>query len=213
MSRIGLCALAAVVVAGCGSSGGLGGSKPTGIASIAAQCFQYGGPAESGAPCRSPDGEWKVIYGWHPRGLFFRRGAGVEVEKYSSHDACCDMVTWVKPHTLLFVDDYRLLRLDPATGRSRQIAAFSDFVASPNERWLAGWADPGPHDASTVYVESPDGRTCLVVPHTTHESDTAAGFTPDSENAIVARSPFSPNNGTTGASQLVQYPISALPAC
>ncbi|HLX31793.1 MAG TPA: hypothetical protein VKR79_03375 [Gaiellaceae bacterium] len=162
--------------------------------------------------CRSPDGAWSVTYTPSPGTLWVKRPGSGAVRAYRSRDSCCTYITWAEPHTLLFDDDYRLMRLDPVTRRHAMIANWSDFVVSPDGRWIAGWDFTPPEEAGTVGVLSVDGKTCLVVPHNARLSDEAAGFTQDSKNVIVVRWPFVPNNGTTGSSQLVQYPISALPA-
>jgi hypothetical protein len=204
----GTCAIA-LLAAGCGGSGTPPGAKPTGTASITQQCLQYAGPGTGGTTCRSPDGAWKVTY--RRAGLYLnRRGTGTSLRMYHSNDSCCDMITWVRPHTLLFVDDYRVFRLDPATRRRSKIAGFSNFVVSPNQRWLAGWADAGPNETSTVDIESTKGTNCLAVPHTPHQTDTAAGFTPDGKNVIVRRMQFSTSGGPYGLARLVQYAIGSL---
>jgi hypothetical protein len=201
--------LMGLVLAGCGGTGRSQGTKPTGIASIAPRCAQYPRP---GMTCSSPDGAWSVRYTRNPGTLWVTRLGPVSVRAYQSKDSCCTYITWAKPHTLLFDDDYRLMRLDPITRKHTMIASWSNFVVSPNGRWIAGWASGPPEEAETVGVLSVAGTTCLVVPHNPHQSDEAAGFTQDSKNVIVARSPFVPNNGTTGSPQLVQYAISSLRA-
>lgn len=204
--------LVGLVVGGCGS-GARDGSKPTGIASAAAQCAQY---PYAGLTCRSPDGRWTLTY--EPGHIYVTgRASHKRLLVYRSRDACCDMISWVKPHALLFVDDYRVFRVDVAPGgisslHRIKIADWSNFVISPDERMIAGWADAGPEDSSTVEVEPSTGGDCFSVPHTAHESDTAVGFTKNGRAVIVARSPFSPNDGVTGPSHLVQYALASLRA-
>jgi hypothetical protein len=134
---------------------------------------------------------------------------------YQSNDDCCSNVMWAKPHTLLFDDDYRLFRLDPVTRKHTLIAGWSDFFVSPDGRWIAGWAYSGEDSAAppeTVGVLSIDGKTCLAVPHRSHENDVAAGFTRDGKSVVVKRQPYDPGNGITSSDyKLVAYAISSLP--
>lgn len=184
------------------------GVKPTGIAAIAPQCAQYPSP---GLTCRSPDGAWEVTYTRGPGTLWLTgRRTGVRFRAYHSTDSCCTYITWAKPHTLLFDDDYRLMTLDPATRKLTLLAGFSDFVVSRDGRWVAGFALHPPEDAETVGVLSLADRTCLVVPHTSHQTDETAGFTRDNQGVIVERSSFSPNEGATGSRHLVQFALSSL---
>jgi hypothetical protein len=182
------------------------GTKPTGTVATSLQCALYPTP---GTACRSPDGAWSVTY---KRGqlLVARRGQR-GVRAYQSDSFCCDYITWAKPHTLLFDDDYQLMRLDPVTRKHRTIAGWSDFVVSPDGRWIAGWGQGSEISPERVGVRSVEGKTCLVVPRDSHQKDEAAGFTQDSKNVIVKRWPYEPDNGATGPSQLVQYAISSLP--
>jgi hypothetical protein len=163
----------------------------------------------SGAACRSPDGAWSVAY--TGGSLRLRHRGSASAWAYKSYDSCCTNVMWARPHTLLFVDDYRVFRLDPVTRKHTIIAGWSNIVVSPNGRWIAGWDLSSAIDSETVGALSGDGKTCLVVPQTSHESDEAAGFTPDSKSVIVKRWRFEPNNGPTGSSHLVAYAISSLP--
>lgn len=115
---------------------------------------------------------------------------------------------WVKPHLLIFPSDYPLVNsLDPSTHNVTLLGQLSDFLVSPNGRWVAG---PGPGDpkvspeANTIYLLSVGGRECLVVPG---RSADIAGFTPDSQNVIVRVYA----HGTTA---LRQFAISSLhPTC
>lgn len=207
MKRLGLFALLAVITTGCG--GASRGMKPTSVAASTQACAQA--PA-SGMTCRSPDGAWTVRFYSGPGTLWLaRRGGGPSwVKAYRSHDACCAEITWAKPHTLLFDDDYRLFHLDPATRRHMKVAGWSTFVVSPDGRWIAGYDQGPPEEAETVGVIPISGARCGTVPHTAHQSDEVVGFTADSKNVIVARSDFVPNNGPTGSSSLIQYAINGL---
>lgn len=202
--------LVGLLATGCGIGNPDQGSQPTGTASIAPQCAQYPDP---GLTCRSPDGAWTLSFTRGPGTLWLtHRRAHRRIRAYTSSNSCCTYISWVKPHTLFFDDDYRVMRLDPATRKHTTIAGWSDFFASPDGQWLVGWASGSPEEAETVGVRSTAGATCLVVPRTASESDEAVGFTPDSQNVVVSRRPFSPNNGPTGPSHLVQYAIASLPA-
>lgn len=129
---------------------------------------------------------------------------------YHSTDSCCDFITWVKPHLLLFDDDYRVMKLDPATRKVSVIAGFSNFVVSPDGRWVAGFAAGPPELAESVGVLSLRKRLCLEVVHGSRQTDQIAGFTRDSKGVIVERSAFIPNESATGPRQLVQFPLTSL---
>jgi hypothetical protein len=211
-SRFALAVLLGLFLAGCAGGGtDVSASDVT----AAAVCAQY---PTSGTSCSSPDGAFSVTFiGAQPRGsihLFAGGSGGVMV--YHSTNGCCTDMAWAKPHTLLFDDDYQLIRLDPVTRKHRIISDWSDFVVSPDGRWIAGWAYSGGDSVAppeTVGVLSIDGKTCLSVPHSSNESDEAAGFTQDGKSVIVTRRPFDPGEGVTSSSiKLVAYPISSLPA-
>jgi len=121
-------------------------------------------------------------------------------------DSCCYELTWVTPHVLVFDNvDFLVLALRPPSMHARLLAQASDFVVSPNGKWVAVWSSTPPDVAQTVAVVSIDGTTCLAVPRSSNENDTAAGFTADSRNVIVSRT-------TRGSSQqLVGLAISSLP--
>lgn len=204
--------LLGLTLAGCGES--VTAVSDADVAE-AAVCAQY---PTSGTSCSSPDGAFSVTFtGTEPRGSIelSRGGARSVLVMYHSTNACCTDVTWAKPHTLLFDDDYQLIRLEPLTRTHTTIASWSDFVVSPDGRWIAGYSYVGGSAAPalTVRVLSVDGKTCLAVPHGSHESDSPAGFTRDGKRVIVGREPYDPGNGVTGGpSQLVSYAISSLPA-
>lgn len=204
-SRFALLALIGLLLAGCGGTTGTAVSHSDVTAAAICQ------PPEMSCP--SPDGVWSVAY---PHGsLRVSHRGSREVVVYQSNDACCTNITWAKPHTLLFDDDYRVFRLDPVTRKHRMIASWSDFVVSPDGHWITGGAYVGGSAAppETVGVLPMDGKTCLAVPHSSHESDEPAGFTHDGKSVVVTRRPFEPNNGITSSSlKLVSYAISSLPA-
>lgn len=202
----------ALLAAACGA-GGPRGIRPTGPAVIAPQCSAVEGTPVANAPCRSPDRRWLLT--WRGKGsrcsLFLTRGsAGRRVRVFETTAAPCSYLTWVKPHLLLFDDDYRVMTLHPSSRQVTSIGRFSDFLVSPDQRWIAGYAASSPEQAETVDLLSLNGRTCLVVPHTSHQTDEVAGFTRDSEGVIVLRARFTPNDGPTGPSHLVQYDIASL---
>lgn len=126
---------------------------------------------------------------------------------YHSADACCTNLTWARPHLLLFDDDYRVFTLDPTTRAVRAIAGFSEFLVSPDGRWMAGFAGQPPELPETVGVVSLRKPGCLVVPHGTQETDEIAGFTRDSKSVIVGRTDL---ESSGRPSRLVQFALSAL---
>lgn len=201
-----------VGLAGCGSSVE-SGTSPTGPATFAPQCQAGGRPAlvRQVANCHSPDGAW-TFSGLGTRGGLYltRRGSTKPVRVYRSSDACCSYITWAKPHLLLFVDDYRVMLLNPATRRLSLIAGFSNFLISPDRQWLAGFAAGPPEEAETVGVLSLRNHTCVVIPRGSHQTDEIAGFTRDSKSVIVNRTGFDPNNGPVGRPRLVAFALSSL---
>lgn len=202
----------ALVAAGCGA-GGPDGVEATSPAAIAPQCSAAEGTPVAAMPCRSPDRRWSLT--WRNHGsrcdlYASRRDTGRRVRIYHTTDAPCSYLTWVRPHLLVFDDDYRVLTLDPPSRKVTLIGGFSDFDVSPDERWIAGYAFGPPEDAETVDVLSVSGGMCLVVPHTARQTDEVAGFTRDSRNVIVLRRRFVPNNFPIGSARLVQYAISSL---
>jgi hypothetical protein len=202
-SQFALGALLGMFLAGCGGGG----------AEVSASDVTAARDCTLVSHCPSPDGAWAVTA---PGSILIsHRGSRREVSMYQSNDSCCTNVMWAKPHTLFFVDDYRVFRLDPATRKHTVIASWSDFFVSPDGRWIAGFAYVGGSvaPASTVGVLSIDGKTCLAVPHSSHESDEAVGFTRDGKSVVVKRQPFVPNNGVTSSDyKLVSYAISSLAA-
>lgn len=164
----------------------------------------------STASCRSsPDGAWRLIYR-NESLVLTRTGSGKWVRMYHSTDACCSYITWVKPHMLLFDDDYRVMTLNPATRRVAVIAGFSDFLVSPDGQWMAGYAGAPPEESETVGVVSLRKPLCLEVPHGSHQTDEIAGFTRSSKGVIVVRRGFIPNSNATGPNQLVQFTLTSL---
>ncbi len=61
-------------------------------------------------------------------------------------------------------------------------------------------------------VVATNGGTCLVVPHTSHETDEVVGFTGDSKGVVVRRRRFIPNNFARGPTRLLQFTIASLKA-
>lgn len=202
----------ALLLGGCGGSGV--GVTPT----AARQCaIKYTKSGIKAGTCRSPDGAWLLSFrnataGWACRLYLRRRGTHRQVLMYRTQNAYCSELAWAKPHLLVFENDDQVMTLAPTTGKLRLIVGFGDFVVSPDGRWVAGFANEPPEIAETVDVVAANGRTCLVVPHTSHQSDEVAGFTRDGKGVIVRRRRFIPNNFATGASQLVPFTISALKA-
>jgi hypothetical protein len=146
-----------------------------------------------GAAFPSPDQAWTLHYtrahGYGHLDLT-QRSTGRTFRMYRSNDGCCTFVEWLRPHLLVFVDDYRTFTLDPATKKVTQLAGFSNYVVSPNGRWIAGWND-SPHGGERVGVVSVDGRTCLQVPVRQPDDDEAAGFTKDGGAVRVYRRTYS----------------------
>jgi tricorn protease-like protein len=136
---------------------------------------------------------------------------------YRSNDSCCDQITWVAPHTLVFVDDYRVKTLNPSSRRIKQIAGFSDFAVSPNGRWVAGYADTGGHAAEFVDVVPLAGGECLAVPKKPDQDDADPSFSSNSAVVYVERRHFSTKLGyDVGPTVMVQYRLSMLrtiPTC
>lgn len=110
-----------------------------------------------------------------------------EVTVYSSNDACCTNLTWTRTNLLVFDDDYQVKTIDIAScvfmvahvshcEASRVIAGFSDFVISPDGKWIVGWADNGGHGPETLNVVSINGADCRTVPRRANESDSDPRF-------------------------------------
>jgi hypothetical protein len=112
---------------------------------------------------------------------------------------------------LVFVDDYNVKTLEPATEHVRRIAGFSDFVLSPNNNWIAGYADSGGHGPETVDLVRPTGGPCLAVPHTAAEDDSLPVFSRDSTAVRVIRRHFNRKLGyDTGPSRQISFPLASL---
>lgn len=160
-----------------------------------------------GALCPSPDGAWTARYTrytFEPQSasLWLAHDGSRGVRMYRSRDACCINVTWARPHTLLFIDDYQLIRLNPDTRRHSEITGdSSNFVVSRDGRWLAEWNAGSSESRSSVSVHSVDGNTCLRIPHLADETDDGVGFTRDSKSVVIGRGSFDLGNygiGPTG---------------
>jgi hypothetical protein len=162
----------------------------------------------------SPDRRWDVAFSrknGYGRLDLTDRSTGRMYRMYRSNDACCEEITWVRPHTLVFVDDYRVMRLDPTTRRVVRIAGFSNFTVAPNGRWIAGWADSGGHSAETVHVVPLAGGSCLVVPHRADQDDSDPRFSTDSRTVLVQRRRFDTRQGEpVGRARTVAYRLSSL---
>ena len=168
----------------------------------------------------SPDRKWQVIYsrqnGYGRLDLIERR-TGRRYRMYRSNDSCCDQITWVAPHTLIFVDDYRVKTLDPDRRRVTRIAGFSNFVLSPDRRWVAGYADTGGHSAESVDVVPLAGGACLAVPKRPDQDVAYPRFSSDSRFVSVAERHFSSKLGyDVGPTRMIRYRLAALrrvPTC
>lgn len=130
---------------------------------------------------------------------------------YRSNDSCCDQITWVAPHTLVFVDDYRVKTLDPDRHRVKQIAGFSSFVVSPNGRWVAGYADTGGHAAESVDVVPLTGGSCLAVPKRADQDDAYPSFSSNSRFVYTERRHFDTKLGyDVGPTRRLRFELTAL---
>jgi len=163
---------------------------------------------------------WSVVYSranGYGRLDLTDRTTGRRYRMYRSNDSCCDQITWISAHTLVFVDDYEVKTLDPVTRRVTRIAGFSNFVISPNGRWVAGWASCGGHCAETVEVVPLAGGACKAVRHQADQDDSYPFFSRDSSRITVDRQHFDTKRGQpTGLPYDVTVAVSALqpvPAC
>lgn len=153
--------LAGALLAGCGEATQPSGSRPTAPAVHAPLCYPQRLSARR--PCRSPDGAWTVE--WRPGRLVLTRDStGKQTIDYRSRDACCDDITWVPPQRLVFADDYRVFTLDPATRKVTFVAGFSDFFASPDGRWVAGYAYAPPDEPQLAGLVSLATGRCVLIP-------------------------------------------------
>jgi hypothetical protein len=146
----------------------------------------------------SPDGKWSLAYtrqhGYDNLDVTDRATGSVS-RMYSSNDGCCAQITWLRPHLLIFVDDYKTRTLDPVTKHVVMISNFSNFVVSPDGRWVAGWADCGGHCAERVDVVPIGGGRCRQVPHRPDQDDNARRFSPDDRSLTILRRFFDVKNG------------------
>jgi hypothetical protein len=146
----------------------------------------------------SPDGKWTLAYtrkhGYGHLDLT-QLASGRIFHMYSSNDACCSQTAWLRPHLLIFVDDYHTKTLDPTTKRVATIAHFSNFVVSPDGRWVAGWADCGTHGAEAVDVVAITGGQCRKVPRRADQDDNALRFSHDDRTLTIQRRFFDVKNG------------------
>lgn len=106
---------------------------------------------------------------------------------HRSNDSCCDEITWIKPHLLVFVDDYNVKTLDPVKRTVKRTAGLSEFAVSPNGRWIAGYADSGGHAAETVAVVPTGGGEWEAVPQRPDQDDSSPIFTCDSRSLTLLR--------------------------
>ena len=216
----------ALVFRGCG--GGGFGVTATSPAVGAPVCFSNGTSGMQPLPgvvagavgrCRSPDGAWlaTVDSGGGCSIEVTRVGAGRRVRRSTSHDSSCSELTWAAPHVLLFETDTAFYYWNPAARLPgvTSLAAFTEFVVSPNRRWFAGDDLTGAPEApqTKVYVFSGDGSTCVMVPLGQQQTDEVAGFTRDSKSLIVNSTAWngtsSPPTGVSGTG-LRQFRLSSL---
>jgi hypothetical protein len=130
---------------------------------------------------------------------------------YRSNDSCCDDITWVKPHLLIFVDDYKVKTLDPKTRHIVRIASFSKIAVSHGGRLVAGFADSGGHAAETVAVVPTAGGRCWIVPHRRDQDDSSPTFSRNDKALIFLRQRFDPKLGyAVGSAREVTLPLTAL---
>jgi hypothetical protein len=146
----------------------------------------------------SPDGKWSLAYtrqhGYDNLDVT-KRATGRIFRMYSSNDGCCAQITWLPPHLLVFVDDYKTKTLDPTTKRIVVMASFSNFVVSADGRWVAGWADCGGHCAETVSVVRITGGACRDVPRRHDQDDNALRFSRDDRSLTILRRFFDVKDG------------------
>jgi hypothetical protein len=167
----------------------------------------------------SPDRQWSLSFtrkhGYGNLDLT-QRATGRTFRMYHSNDGCCQGIRWLRPHLLIFVDDYRTFTLDPATKKVTRIAGFSNFVVSRDGRLVAGWADCGGHCAETVGVVAIDGRHCRRVPRRPDQDDNALRFSADGRSLTILRRFFDVKQGEPTRNALptpwhqVTVPLAAL---
>lgn len=168
----------------------------------------------TGIAVGSPDGKWSVLYSrknGYGRLDVTNTRTGRRYRMYRSNDSCCDEITWVKPHLLIFVDDYNVKTLDPATRRLTRIAGFSDFTVSHNGRLVAGYADSGGHAAEIVEIVPITGGLCRAVRHPPDQDDSSPTFSRNDKAVIVARRSFDLKLGyAVGRTHWIAVPLTAL---
>jgi hypothetical protein len=168
----------------------------------------------TGVAERSPDGKWSVLYSrknGYGRLDMTNLRTGRRYRMYRSNDSCCDGITWVKPHLLIFVDDYNVKTLDPTNRRVLRIAGFSDFTISHDGRLVAGYADSGGHAAETVDVVPITGGHCRTVPRLPDQDDSSPIFSRDDKAVTVVRQHFDLKLGyAVGQPRRVTVPLTAL---
>jgi hypothetical protein len=119
------------------------------------------------------------------------RATGSRTVDYSSRGSCCADIAWAGPHRLFFADDNHTFTLDPAKGKARFVAAFSDFYASPDGVWVAGHDDPPPHEPQFAAVVNVASRTCVLIPGTRNyvgsQFGPPTGFSRDGKYVVAAK--------------------------
>jgi hypothetical protein len=161
----------------------------------------------------SPDGQWSVAFSrknGYGRLDLTQRSMGRVFRMYRSNDGCCSDITWVAPHLLVFVDDYRTFVLDPTTRRATKIAGFSNIAVSRDGKWVAGWADSGGHSAELVAVVPLQGGRCRAVPKRAREDDTFPRFSRDSRSITVIRRTYDPKTESWTHEREVTVPLARL---
>jgi hypothetical protein len=141
----------------------------------------------------SPDRQWSLAYTRrHGYGHLdiTQRATGRTFRMYRSNDGCCTEISWLRPHLVVFVDDYKTFTLDPATKQVTRIAGFSNYVVSPDGLWVAGWADCGGHCAETVAVVAITGGRCRAVPRRADQDDNAVRFSRTDRYLLIQRRYF-----------------------
>jgi len=170
----------------------------------------------------SPDGQWSLTYSRkHGYGNLdlTQRATGRIFRMWHSNAGCCQGMRWLRPHLLIFVDDYRTFTLDPASKKVTRIAGFSNFVVSRDQRLVAGWPDCGGHCAETVDVVPIGGGQCRRVPHRPDQDDNALRFSRDGRSLTILRRFFNvkqsepTRNGFPTPWHEVTVPLSALRPC
>jgi hypothetical protein len=163
---------------------------------------------------RSPDGKWSVLYSrrnGYGRLDVTNLQTGRRYRMYRSNDSCCDDVTWVKPHLLIFVDDYKVKTLDPNARRAVRIAGFSQFALSHDGRLVAGYAESGGHAAETVEVVPIAGGRCRAVARRLDQDDSSPSFSRDDHALTFLRQRFDRKLGyAVGKPRRVTVPLTAL---